>query len=522
MRRFLQRLILALLWLAGMLTAFPAQSSSVAAQSVAPLYLIITPDAFASALTDFITVQQERGFQVQLVLLSQTGTEKEQIKNYIQRLFPRPKYVLLVGDNEFIPTWPFTTFAIPPASTDLYYTTFTDNSYRPKTILGRLPVHNTTDLTDYMSKLIAYYHMAAIPSWQQQISFIATDHPTFAMDTEDDFNYIIATDTTPTGYSGTFTGRDGAIAPTTGGDRLFPLTYNANSDDVVSIIGEGRAAVVYLGSGSPTSWDWNAGPFLSVNQVRTFSGPPIPLVLALAHKTADFATAESMADAWILNAQSGALVYIGASADTQNNSARALANEFFNTEFYDFSTPRSVGEALQASLLYLDKIFYTPPGGKAEYERYQLFGDPSLTFRQPQGARLRSHKFYLPVDWGSQVIIPFSVENPGETAETFELTIHSFALNPVALDVYSVELAPGAATVVYATVQMSTDYPVGASDNITLTATQHEPQPADELIKTKITVSVQTFDPAIPLPLVKRSNFGKPYLRPDAAVGIIQ
>ena len=522
MRRFLQRLILALLWLAGIQTAFPPQSSSVAAQSAAPLYLIITPDAFASALTDFITVQQERGFQVQVALLSHTGPDKEQIKNYIKRLFPRPKYVLLVGDDEFIPTWPFTTFAIPPASTDLYYTTFTDNSYRPKTILGRLPVHNAAQLANYLSKLTAYYRMAAIPPWQQQISFIATDQPSLAMDTEDDFKYIIATHTTPTGYSGTFTGRDGAIAPTTGGDQLFPLTYNAISDDIVSTIGEGRAAVVYIGSGSPTSWDWNAGPFLSVDHVRTFSGQPIPLVLALAHQTADFAESESMADAWILNAQSGALVYIGASADTLNNSARALANEFFNTEFYDFSTPRSVGESLQASLLYLDKIFYTPPGGKAEYERYQLFGDPSLTFRLPQGARLRSHKFYLPVDWGTEVIIPFSVENPGETAETFELTIYSFALNPVALDVYSVELAPGAATVVYATVQMSTDYPVGASDNITLTATQHEPLPADELIKTKITVSVQTFDPAIPLPLVKRSNFGKPYLRPDAAVGIIQ
>ncbi|MHB8856557.1 MAG: C25 family cysteine peptidase [Bellilinea sp.] len=522
MRRFLQRLTLAMLWLAGILTAFPVQSSSVAAQSAAPLYLIITPDAFASALTDFVAVQQERGFQVQVALLSQTGADKEQIKNYIQRLFPRPKYVLLVGDSELIPTWPFTTFAIPSASTDLYYTTFTDNSYRPKTILGRLPVHNATDLTDYLSKLIAYYHMAAIPSWQQQISFITTDHPTFAMDTEDDFKYIIATHTTPTGYSGTFTGRDGAIAPTTGGDRLFPLTYNANSDDVVSIIGEGRAAVVYLGSGSPTSWNWNAGPFLSVDQVRTFSGPPIPLVLALAHQTADFATAESMADAWILNAQSGALVYIGASADTQNNSDRGLANQFFYTEFYDFSTPRSVGESLQASLLYLDKIFFPTAGAKADYERYQLFGDPSLTFRQPQGARLRTHKFYLPVDWGTEAIIPFSVENPGKTTETFELAIHSSALNPVALDIYSVELVPGASTVVYATVQMSTDYPVGASDNITLTATQHEPLPADELIKTVVSVIVQTFDPAIPLPLVRRSNFGKPYLRPDAAVGIIQ
>ncbi len=522
MRRFLQRLILALLWLAGILTAYPPQPSSVVAQTAAPLYLIVTPDAFASDLTDFITVQQERGFQVQVALLSQTGTDKEQIKNYIKRLFPRPKYVLLVGDDEFIPTWPFTTFAFPPARTDLYYTTFTDNSYRPKTILGRLPIHNETELVNYLSKLTAYYRLEVIPTWQQQISFIATDYPSFAVDTEDDINYIIATHTTPTGYSGTFTGRDGASAATTGGDRLFPLSHNAISDDIVSTVGEGRAAVVYIGSGSPTTWDWNAGPFLSVDNVRTFSGPPIPLVLALAHQTADFAASESMADAWILNAQSGALVYIGSSADTQNISDRGLANEFFNTEFYDFSTPRSVGESLQAALLYLDKIFYPTSGAKTAYERYQLFGDPSLTFRRPQGARLGAHKHYLPVDWGSEVILPFSMENPGESTEIFELTVHSSAPDPVSLNTYSVELAPGASTVVYATVQMATDHPIGTSDNITLTATQHELLPADELIKTKLTVALQTFDPAISLPLVKRSNFGRPYLRPDAAVGIIQ
>lgn len=84
MRRFLQRSILVFLWLAGILTAFPVQSPSAAAQSAAPLYLIITPDAFASALTDFVAVQQERGFQVQVALLSQTGADKEQIKNYIK------------------------------------------------------------------------------------------------------------------------------------------------------------------------------------------------------------------------------------------------------------------------------------------------------------------------------------------------------------------------------------------------------------------------------------------------------
>jgi len=518
LHRFILRFILTLVMLAGLLTASPAQRPAVHAQNAPQKYLIVSPDEFADVLADFISVQQERGFQVQLALLSQTGTAKEQIKSFIQRTFPRPKYVLLVGDDEHIPAWPFTTSASPSARTDLYYTTF-DSGYRPDTILGRLPVHNETDLVNYLAKLTAYYRMKEVPPWEQQISFIASDHGSIASDTEGQFEDIISAHTTPTGYSGTFTGHGGAIAPIAGGDRLFPVTYKAVHSDVISAINRGSAAIVYIGPGKMTTWDWNAGPFLTVGDVQAFDGPPIPLVLALAPDTADFAAPVSMADAWMLNAQSGALTYVGASAGTINITDRELAHGFFNTEFSDFSTPLSVGESLKTALYILDEFFYPGTGAKTEYESYQLFGDPSLTFRRPQGARLTTPKTYLPAGWGVDFTFPVSVMNPGETTEAFDLTIQSSAEQVVSLNTYFLpSLSPGESQVVVATILLSTDYEVGTSDHVTITAIQG----SNELIKTQIIVTLQTFDPSISFPLLKRIPGTKTLRHLAAAVGIIQ
>ncbi|MFN2168639.1 MAG: C25 family cysteine peptidase, partial [Anaerolineae bacterium] len=69
-------------------------------------YLIITADAYYTAMQPFATLRQSRGFDVTMVRCSDIGgcTTASNVKTYIQTAYDTwptpPSYVLLVGDTD--------------------------------------------------------------------------------------------------------------------------------------------------------------------------------------------------------------------------------------------------------------------------------------------------------------------------------------------------------------------------------------------------------------------------------------
>jgi len=499
MPRISLRLAIIILLLASWLTVPRVKHAQTQAQSPLPIYLIVAPDSFADELAGFMESQQTRGFDVQSVWLVQPY-DRDTIKSDILAQTPRPKYVFLVGDSDLIPTWPVTLASNEETQTDLYYTTFDGpEDFVPDTILGRLPVHTESELTAYLAKLAAFYTIEWYPPWMKKISFVATNDLAFGDDVEASFERIIESYTDPNDYTGTFTGHEGSTASTVGGDRLFPESYQADTEDVLTALDDGRVAMFFNGRAKATSFEWRSGPWLSTSQVNNLASPPVPLVAAFAPNTADFSVGASMADAWILNPESGALTYIGATAETGVIRDSLLMEEVIGGLFSNYAVPLSIGEAFQVGLYSV----YDADKVQEYFITYQLFGDPSLTIRFPEGALLTAPFSHFIAPWGGTITLPVTIKNVGPTEATFSIKIdagYPYPTLPVP-NPFNITLPPGGEAKLLIVIDVL-GLPVMTPDTINITASYTKT--LDEIITTKLAVTFQVFKPSLFLPIINR------------------
>ncbi len=335
-------------------------------------YLIISADLFADHLGDFIALKESQGYLVTLVKVSEIGATKEAIQARIKFHYEsshRPDYLLLVGDDNFIPAWPIDN---GPFKTDFDYSTMhgpTDSL--PDIAVGRVPVRNTEHLEHWISKMLAYEESSGQEEWMLKASFIAPKDSGWAATAERGHNHVIEQYTEPNGFTGDF-----PSSPQPGGDKLYGATNGADHYDVVRALNSGREIAVYNGPGDANSW---LDPLFSRQDVQLHTGSPIPLVISLAPYSADFSTVESLADTWVTKSNSGALTYIGLSADGDVEKNEKYEAEFFDGYFSTDSETATIGQAFLHALIRLHTSSDCKPFKPClSLEPFQLFGDPSL------------------------------------------------------------------------------------------------------------------------------------------------
>ncbi|HOD06313.1 MAG TPA: C25 family cysteine peptidase, partial [Anaerolineaceae bacterium] len=338
-------------------------------------YLIITADVYEAGLADFVALKQSQGFNVTLANLTTVGgTTTTAIKNYIVAAYNGanpPAYLLLVGDHndgaESLPAWPFPGYSY---YTDLFYGTMGGASdYVPDMHIGRFPVRETSQLANMVNNNQHYEDdVTGAEAWVKKAAFLATDDGSFYDVAEGTQNYVINTYTLPKGYSGIFPNN-----PQAGGDKLYAITHNAESADVVASLNDDRVMVIYTGHGSPTSW---AGPSFSQAQVRALTGVISPYVVGHACVTSDFTTNESFGDTWVIQNGKGALTYVGTSNNSYWDEDDVMERVIFDTLYADPLDVPSVGEIKWAGLMAVQTAY--PPSANYYWEEYHLFGDPSL------------------------------------------------------------------------------------------------------------------------------------------------
>jgi hypothetical protein len=373
-------------------------------------YLIIThPDYDTADLADFVAMKQSQGYTVSKVTTAVTGSTKDQIKAYIAAQYASatpPSYVLFVGDTDKIPNWNFVSSGQTSYLTDLYYVTMDGASdYVPDIYRGRFPVRNTTQLANMVNNAEWYNATSGAEDWVKKAAFLATDDSGNYHTAEGTHNYCINTYTQPRGYSGIF-----PTNPQPGGDKLYAITYNANTTHVLNSINDNRVMVVYSGHGSQTSW---AGPSVTQTHVRNLTGVLSAYVVGHACVTADFNTAEAFSDTWVIQPNKGALVYVGASDNSYWDEDDRLQRTMFDTLYDDPATyVPSISEMLYAGLASVQQTY--PSSGRYYWEEYNLFGDPSATIvLEPKYPDFR------------MALAPARVEMCGTDAETVSLTLSS-------------------------------------------------------------------------------------------------
>ncbi|MBN2001806.1 MAG: PKD domain-containing protein [Anaerolineae bacterium] len=347
------------------------------ANKLSESYLIITADAYESAMQPFVTLKQGQGFNVTMTPLSDIsgGGTTAGIKAYIQNAYDTwptpPSYILLVGDTNTVPGW---TGQNATEITDLYYATMDGASdWHPDIARGRFPVRSAAQTTYMVDKYLAYAGFSE-EDWLDWASFIGTCDGSNYPVAEGTHNYVIDTYTEPEGYTGTFPNN-----PQPGGDKLYCITHDAEHDDVVAAVNAGRVMVIYSGHGGHTGWE--IGHNQSDVQAITSYGV-FPFVASHACVTNDFEETEVFGETWVLQQNKGALVFWGSSDNSQWGPDDALERAMFDSLFGVGPQP-TVGVMTDYGLAQTEIVY--PSNARYYWETYNVLGDPALkVFLEPE------------------------------------------------------------------------------------------------------------------------------------------
>lgn len=341
-------------------------------------YLIIAPDTYIATLSPLVDLKTAQGYSVTVAGLSTAGTSANEIKAYIQNAYNNwpiaPTYVLLVGDlDNGSATMPAFTGESSGRVTDLYYGTLDGSDWVPDIFVGRLPARSTSQLTTMINNLITYNNYSGSESWVKKAALLASSDSTFWDVAEGTQNYVISNDTLPEGYTGTFPSN-----PQAGGDKLYAHTYGAGNSNVVNALNNGRALVAYSGHGSQVTW---GGPSLSQSNIRGLSNSgALSVVASFACLTGDYNLTESFGETWLLQANKGAVAFIGSSSSSYWGPDDIMERAMMDALYSGESSANIVGSFMFAGLIAVESERYGTGTAQSRYywESYNLLGDPAL------------------------------------------------------------------------------------------------------------------------------------------------
>ncbi len=143
-------------------------------------YLIIVPDDFYDNILPLARWKELKGFKVWVKKTSETGTQRDQIKNFIREAYhswsPKIEYVLLVGAINKIPAFP--TPGATSCVTDHPYSLVDGEDFLSDLFVGRLPAANISELDCIVAKIIGYESnpLTQDTSWFHRALMVGTSY----------------------------------------------------------------------------------------------------------------------------------------------------------------------------------------------------------------------------------------------------------------------------------------------------------------------------------------------------------
>jgi len=331
----------------------PILSRPNAGGSRAPVYLMIAAPSYASNsnLQLLKTLRAAEGFDVSLVDTNTTGSSASAIKAYIQNVYDTQdlQYVVLVGDTDTIPNWVGGGSSSP--DTDLNYVCVDGSDYFPDVARGRLSVRSTTELDNLCTKIL---DMAGL---QVKKAVFMAGYDNYNI-SEGTHNYCISNFLDPQGWQS---------------DKLYQVTYGANTQDVKDSFNDGRSVGCFSGHGSSTSWA--DGPPFSQSDVRSLVNTVYPFVMSFACSTGDYDSYnECFTETWVRD-DHGATSCFGASLSSYWDEDDILEKEIF--EGWYNGLPR-VGDMIDFGQYELYLWMGSGSFTQMYYEMYNLMGDPAI------------------------------------------------------------------------------------------------------------------------------------------------
>ena len=366
-----------------------AYSNTTLADSIPPLYLIVSPPQYRNTLQPFIAWKRQCGFRIETIYTD--NPDHDSIKTRIAPYFdsatatkPTPSFILLVGDMQQI--YPFygqhTVPGLNGHVTDLYFAEHTGD-YLPDAMIGRLPVSDTTELQNVIEKTLMYeQYRLSNPSYLNHALLVAGKE---------------STPPAPTVTNGMvdYLKRSFAHAYPSINTHCF---YNPSSDErrdsILLLWSNGVGCIAYSGHGRYRGWQHPTILDFTVDSLPS-DGQPAFIVNNCCSSN-DLA-ARCFGSHLLALPRGGAIGVIGASNETLWNEdyywsvgAKTISTSpayndtalgAFDRLLHSHGEAVSDHAATQGQVLLAGNWAVTQSGSDYDafyWEIYHLFGDPSL------------------------------------------------------------------------------------------------------------------------------------------------
>jgi hypothetical protein len=330
-------------------------------------YLAVIASTYEAGVQGFLDVKEDQGYTVYQHVVS-PGTSASAIKTYIEGLWgtaDAPDYLLLVGDTDTIPAW--TGGGTGSPKTDLNYACMDGTGdWYPDIAYGRFSVRNGTHLADVIEKtLVVEEGPHADPGYTLRAVFMASvDNYNISEGTH---NYVIDTHLDPAGFDC---------------DKLYQVTYGADTQDVRDSFNEGQIYGIYSGHGGNNSWA--DGPPFSQSDVNNLTNEGMySLVWSFACVTGAYTDTECFMETWLRAGDKGAAIAIGSSVNSYWTEDDVLERVLFDI-IYDTGV-REVGPCWNATRMEYLAQMGSGSTTRRYFEMYNIMGDPSLFIPLPGG-----------------------------------------------------------------------------------------------------------------------------------------
>jgi hypothetical protein len=334
-------------------------------------FLLIYHEDYSSfgSLEPLVDLHQQNGLPCEVWNISAgsrpTAAEVKTLINSRYSAHPELKYVLLVGDIEYLP-WNPSWNGMPG---DYWYGCISGNDLWPELAVGRLSVRNDAEVQQQVSKILTYEQNPPSGDWSNRVLLVA--HREEAPGKYQGCKETIRTKSyvAPLVFETAY-----GAAPAQGGD-------GATNADVKNAVDAGVGILNYRGHGSEPYWgsNWNVEyeEYYTSDAHALENGDMIPVVFSIAcYNAALDYPSECLGEAFVKDDDS-AVAFLGATRPSytipNHDFDRYLFEAVGNDQVYD------IGWALNNANSRLIDTYGPTHVYMDNLRMYLWLGDPALT-----------------------------------------------------------------------------------------------------------------------------------------------
>ena len=328
--------------------------------------LVVCHSNFMSAIQPYVNWKRQKGIETELVEWSAIGSTAAQLQTYLQNRYnadPELTFVQIVGDAPQIPS-----LTSGGGGADPMFSLVAGADNYPDIFIGRFSAETAEQVTAQTNKAIAYERdLGTSATWLSRAMGLASAEGGGSQgdmgESDSQHMNLIRTDLLNYGYTSVDQIYDpGALAST--------VTANINA---------GRGFVNYVGHGSNTSWGTTG--FNNTNASALTNGNMAPIIQDVACVNGNFVSLTCFAEAWLRNANGGAVAMYASSINQSWNSPMRAQDE--TVDLLVAETKTTAGGLFYNGSCKMMDIYGNTTGsdGVNMFRTWHIFGDASLQVR---------------------------------------------------------------------------------------------------------------------------------------------